>query len=405
MDRKKFGVVLVALMTGVALSVGSVWAQAPDGLAPRATAGYLMGDPAPGKLIPYFKVSPTLATIIGIENAEEDASLSPVNLNLGGEDVQVHVTVFNKSSVELLNLDLCMSPLDFGYIVLQKGAPTAAQIADLNKDTSHGGQATTRGSQPKAIVLSVDTGDIATEGYVSVRAVTEFGTNNGTCGNGFTGEDQEGFIPDGIAEPLATWAILLDVGSGFFATEIPTPTAIVDIFGDVFGGAGAFGLIPGPIKDGSGKVIPDNIGAFGHPNAGNIVFARYDVNPTVGSHTDIFVWLANNSSSRANWFALLDCEDELQLSTRIDLSHEVNVIDPDTLSGIGQCKFDKQYRGVLRFQMPDTGFLWSHISQDSAHFVESFLGYNLENNAFIDCAPGDDFDDFHGSADYLCPNL
>jgi hypothetical protein len=210
-----------------------------------------------------------------------------------------------------------------------------------------------------------------------VRALAEFFTNNGTCGNGFTEEVEHFFFDDGIAEPLATWAILLDVGTGFFATEIPTPTAVVAFdTGVVSGGVGAYGLIP----------------------AGNIVFSRYDVNPTVGSHTDVFVWLAHGDSDA--WFALLNCEDELQISTRIDLSDEVNVIDPDTLSGIGLCKSDQQYRGVLRFQMPDTGFLWSHINQDSAHFRESFLGYNLENNGFIDCADG--VDDFGGSADFLC---
>jgi len=349
MDRKKFGAVLVTLMTGAALSVGSAWA-----LAPAEITGYLMGDAAPGKLIPYYKVGPTLATIIGIENAEEEATLSGLITGAPGrgEDVSVHVAVFNKSSVELLNFDLCLSPLDFGYLVLQKAAPSALQIADLNKVT---GPFTRR--RDKARVLSFDSGDIASEGYVSVRAVNEFFTHDGTCGQGFS--DFEETIPDGVAEPLATWAILADVGSGFFATEIPTPTAVVGDFGDVFGGSGAYGLIP----------------------AQNVVFARFDVNPTVGSHTDIYVWLANNKGSRT---ALLDCEDQLEISTVIDLSHEVNIIDPDTLGGISQCKDDGQYRGVLRFSLPDTGFLWSHISQDDAHFRQNYLGYNLQCNTFID---------------------
>lgn len=368
MDRKKFHAVLVALMAGVVLSAGRVWA-----IAPVQISGYLMGDPAPGKLVPYFKVSSTLSTLIGIESLEEDKA---VDFNGEGEDILVHVTVFTTRSVELVNFELCLSPFDFGFLVLQKADPSLnpAEVAELNKVITTTSHTTTRGAQPKVKFLSLDNGDIPAEGYVTLRATKEFFTHDGTCGQGFNNEVEED-IPDGVSEPLATWAILLDVGSGFFATEIPTPTAIVL-------GTGTLGDTQFP---GFGKgVALGGPGAYGLIPDGNNVIARFDVSPLVGSHTDIFVWLAGNHSFAASWPATLECEDELAVSTIINLSNEVNVIDPDKLSGIGLCKADKQFRGVLHFFMPDTGFLWSHISQDNAHFRENFLGYNLECNTFIE---------------------
>jgi hypothetical protein len=79
----------------------------------------------------------------------------------------------------------------------------------------------------------------------------------------------------------------------------------------------------------------------------------------------------------------LDCEDEVEFSVRISIPNEVNVIDPGKLSGVSGCGFLGQFRGVLRFTMPNTGFLWSHISQQGAHFKENFPGYNLDDNDFI----------------------
>jgi hypothetical protein len=365
MDRKKSCAVLTALLIGVMLSAGKVWA-----LSPAQITGYLMGDPAPGKLVPYFKVNATTATLIGIENAEEDKTLGSAD-EPEGEDVLVHVTVFNTRSAEVINFDLCLSPLDFGFVVLQKAPPSAGQLLELQKVT---GPFTTRASKIK--FLSVDNGDIPSEGYVTLRAIQEFFSFDGTCGQGIGGNVEE-VIPDAVSEPLATWAILQDIGTGFFATEIPTPTAVIALgdpqhvilgSGQAFGGVGAYGLIP----------------------KGNRVLARFDVNPVVLSHTEVFVWLVRNGVS--SWPASLICEDELAISTSIPLPNEVNVFDPNDLAGIGLCTADKQYRGILLFDLPDTGFLWSQISQEGSHFRENFLGYNLECNTFIDPLCDDPFE-------------
>jgi hypothetical protein len=99
---------------------------------------------------------------------------------------------------------------------------------------------------------------------------------------------------------------------------------------------------------------------------------------------------ANRPSQLA---AFLDCEDELEVSTTLFLPDEVNVIDPDLLAGIGQCKQSKQHRGVLRFALPAPGFVWSHVSQAGQQYRSGFLGYNLECNTFLPlltgaCPPG-----------------
>lgn len=383
MDRRKFTATLAALAAGIGLSVGSASAQNPPF---QGTAGYLQGDPAPGKLIPYFLANGNALTAIGIENtigndgpdgAELDIPVGPTTVHINGGDVSVHITVFDRDSNEIVNFDKCYSPFSFGYVIIQQGAITASQQADLDFPT---GPNATREDKSEVVTVPV------TEGYVSIRATRVFGTSNGTCAS----EAQFGVsadIPDAydllefggpLSLPLATWAIVQDVGLGFFATEIPTATARVDPDnGVVSGGIGAFGLIP----------------------QGNEVIARYDAASFNDSVTHIFVWMVDNNNSTSGF---LDCEDELEISTPIPLPDEIQRLvlsgSSDTptsgalATALNQCQQDGQHRGVLRLTMPDTGFIWSHITQESAHFRMNFLGYNLQNNVFIDCADG--FQDF-----------
>lgn len=349
MDRKKIFTGLAAFLSGAAMLASN---------AEAVLTGYLMGDPAPGKLVPYYQIDDNLATLIGIENVFGDGSDFGVDF---GKDIKVHVTIFTTKSAHQVNFDLCLSPFDFGYVVLQKGPRTPGQLAELFGDIDEIG-AVARFRKARVITQAEDL--ITDEGYVSLRAQSWFDTTDGSCGDSGNGTTPIGDFADADPEPIATWAILQDVGSGFFATEIPSPTAIVHPFsGDVSGGFGAYGLIP----------------------ADNWVVARYDVNPLVDSETSIYVWLDSNSPPHPSpIIAYLECEDELEISTTISVPNEVNVIDPDLLAGIGQCKQLAQYRGVLLFSMPDTGFVWSQISQAGQHYRENFLGYNLQCNTFID---------------------
>jgi hypothetical protein len=334
MDRKKLMAGLAAFLSGAALSVGSAQAQ---------LTGYLQGDPAPSKMIPYYQITSSLSTIIGLENTAGQSGPGV------GNDILVHARIYTTKSVEQTNFFLCLSPFDFGFVVLQNAVITAGQQAELTG-------ALARFS--KARVYSVLGDGIAAEGYVSFVTVASYASTNGSC----TGGDGDVDTSDGSGEPLAAWAILQDIGSGFFATEIPALTVNVnESTGVVLGGFGAFGLIP----------------------VDNTVIARYDVNPTVDSKTSIYVWLASTSTSRNAWPANIDCEDELPISTTIPLPNEVNVINPDALVGMAQCKNVAQYRGVLLFDMPDTGFIWSQISQAGQNYRMNFLGYNLNSNEFL----------------------
>ena len=329
MERKKFGAGLIALVAGIALSAGSAFAQ----------LGYLQGDPSIGKLVPFYEVSSTQATIIGLENVVTGAN----GVTAASNFIFVHVVIFNVASTEIFDATLCLSPYDFGFIILQNAPATAAQLAET-------------GFGVKILVASV-TGDfIPTSGYVTL-AVTATGTS---CTTGITGV---------LAGSLAAWTIVQDVGTGFFGTEIPTTSAGVNV---------TTGLITC-----AGTTCPGLI-----PTASNVV-ARFDINPTVGSVTTIYVWFNSNGALIAggslfrNVSAFLQCEHELQISTTISVPFEVNAINPATLGGVGQCTQAGQYRGVLRFAMPDTGFLWSHISQSGANFRMNFPGYNLSANTFI----------------------
>jgi hypothetical protein len=393
MERKKFGAVLGALAAGLMLSTaGPVQAQV-DGVT-----GYLQGDPAPGKLVPYWAIGGELATIVGIENTSgQEGPEGGAGLEMGlAGDVSVHVTVFSTRSLHIFNADLCLSPFDFGFVVLQEDAPSDDQLDSLRDDAQ--------------IIIFGGAGGLGgnTQGYLSLKA-TKHATTNGTCkSDKFNDEDYTSSFTIGAAEPIAAWTILQDIGDGFFATEVPVATALVSSStGAVTGGTGAFGLIPGPFdSNNDGKLTDES-------DLGNRVIARFDVNPTVGSDTTIFVWLRRNAFVQANdagsginrggaaLTAFLDCEEEEEFSTTIFLPDEVNLIQPETLSGISQCTNNELFRGVLRFRLPDTGFLWSHISQDGQHFRENFLGYNLDCNWFIGSLFGASIDECIDDLDAL----
>ena len=62
MTMNKFFTGLIAFVAGVALSAGSAFAQAVE------INGYVGGDSAMIKLVPYFETGAMKATIIGVQN-------------------------------------------------------------------------------------------------------------------------------------------------------------------------------------------------------------------------------------------------------------------------------------------------------------------------------------------------
>ncbi|HKA52208.1 MAG TPA: hypothetical protein VKJ47_00965 [Candidatus Binatia bacterium] len=471
MDRKKLGALLAAFIIGAILSAGSAFAQSPF-----SYRGYILGDSSHGKLVPFYRISPTLATIIGIEAEQHQPSPSQNGVTVIHGDIQVHVSIFTTRSTEIFDFDLCLSPWDFGFVVLQNGPESPEQIEELRGNPS---QAAFNRQHKAKIVSLAELGAANNQGYVTLQVVQEFFSVDGTCsGNPFPLSFDEDFFED---THIATWAILADVGNGFFATEIPTPTAVVDDFTGKVAGfersatgeiiEASLGLIPGPAPapDPTGECpagfngtpgcplllgtictdtttdpstgldechtplsddVPRDLDFVVHQNVrwgGNEVIARYDVNPRLQSQTEIIVWLARNGFAitpdvsgiqRAVVVpAYLQCEDEKRISVQLPLPDEVNVICHDSFptgdarnrcplqtnafGGLGECTSLNQFRGVLEFLMPDTGFLFSLITQlDLGHFRQTYLGYNLDNNGFIDCL--DQVDDFGQSAEALC---
>ena len=112
----------------------SVPPQAAAGCTAGEPKGYVVGDPAPGKLLPYYKAEGTLATIIGLENVSGNSG------GVGaGSDIGVHVVVLDAQSREVLDFDLCLSSFDFGYVVLQKGPASGGQLGELANQGAEGG--------------------------------------------------------------------------------------------------------------------------------------------------------------------------------------------------------------------------------------------------------------------------
>jgi len=332
MERKKLRASLIALVAGLALSAGSAFAQ----------SGVLTADPSAGKLIPYYSAAGNNATIIGIENVLSGAS----GVAAGDFYVFVHVVIHGTTSAEQMDFTLCMSPYDFGYVILQNAAMSAAQTAEKTAAAA------------KVFYITVASDNIAETGYVTM-AVSALGES---C------TDSSLTAATGSQDALATWAVIQDVGSNAFATEIPTASATVN-------------TSSGNITCSSGATT-DCPGLF---NNSALVLARYDVNAAVTSKTDLFVWLGTNGTLVGSAFvrnvsAILQCENESQISTTMALPHEVNVIDPSALVGIGQCTALSQNRGVVRFNMPTSGLAWSHISQASATYRMNFLAYSPTTN-------------------------
>jgi hypothetical protein len=335
MERKKFGAGLIALVAGIALSAGSAFAQ----------SGYLQGDPAYGKLIPYYTVDANTATIIGLEHVGAIDSDTDVGVPASGF-ILVSVAIFDVYGADKYGgIFLCLSAYEFGYVILQDATASGAQVAETLRDD--------------VIIASVE-GGLSSSGYVTLAV-----TGAGSSCQGMIG-------PNTLMDSehrIAAWTVVQDIGTGFYATEIPTTTANVDADGaidcavdEVPVGATCAGLIP----------------------MGNTVVARYDTNPYVGSMTSIFVWLNSDAvlPMRDSVKASMQCENGMEIRVTIPMPDKVNVLNPATFTAIEQCP-PGQYRGLLRFDMPDDGFLFSHISQVNASYRMNFLGYNLDQNHFI----------------------
>ena len=248
MKMDKFCAGLVALVAGLALSAGNA----------SATRGYVGGDPAMMKLVPYFETGAMKATIIGIQNlSEQEAStmtaamavmaaqtavdaadpddptvLAGLEQTLADameaaytEHVFVNVNVYDAMGVmmEGASTSLCLADHQFGYVVLQGPMMQAWQ------ETSDRG-----------MIFSADAGDIPAYGYVEImaedRKYTSCTADAGRDSRGFvsvvTGDGTDDAMTGMAKSMIAAWTIIQDTGSGFFGTEVPTVTISKMMTGD-----------------------------------------------------------------------------------------------------------------------------------------------------------------------------
>ena len=246
MKMNKMFTGLIALVAGVALSAGSAF----------ATAGYVGGDPAMMKLVPYFETGEAKATIINVQNlspqeastmalhaavtaaqaaldaaneadpqdpttvANAETDLADAMDALQTEHLFVSVNVYDAMGMmmEGASAELCLSENQFGYVILQ-----GFEIMSWQEHIPF-----------RSAILSVPDGDIPAYGYVEITADGEKwsacdavsfrdpAVRIMTAGHATSDPDDD--MTMGAQSKVASWAIVQDTGTGFFGTEVPTAT-------------------------------------------------------------------------------------------------------------------------------------------------------------------------------------
>ena len=139
-------------------------------------------------LVPYYEVSGNLATLIGVQHvATPPDAFSVINVAVySGDDGALEA-----------RSDICLREDEFGFVVLQSAQPTA-------QDTAQG------------IYLSKAEDGISDRGFVTLA----YGGSTSDCA--LTGTVATATTPPPADKNvMVAWAIMQDIGSGFFATEIP----------------------------------------------------------------------------------------------------------------------------------------------------------------------------------------
>ena len=266
MKMNKMFAGLVALVAGMALSAGSAFAQ---------VNGYVGGDPSVIKLIPYYEVGDSKATIIGVQNmsmreattVEQHALVTDIQTFLMGgtnaitqraqtalvaaggtasdlvvgtttlgendlntkaiaeaaletameavmtEHLFIAVNVYDAGGMMVGSAELCLAENQFGVAVLQG---SSAMMAN--------------GYQMQTVSMMDD--EIPAYGWVKVIAETQklSECGGGTRANPRVNIDTDANLTDTVTATestmtrVAAWTIIQDIGDGFFGTEVPTTT-------------------------------------------------------------------------------------------------------------------------------------------------------------------------------------
>ena len=415
--------------------VGSVGAAT----IPSNDAGFVMGDPSSGKLIPIYqfssgkcddnnngKIDPNeddvdhdcgtgiacsggetclppatgKATLIGFENTNLNVEAGSAS---APADIFVHLEVFDRLSNPIYSKTMCITQGDFGYVVLQEKKASDAQIADKVKRCGPDSAHPNPDPSCKVTVISQEIEGIPSQGYVTLSARLALvdpdfdGTVPGyTC--------RMGADPETLSDThaLYAWAVLQDVSSGFFATEIPVVTAGVNYQTGAPSGTepcgqdGGFKSQQGIGSAPSGTACLfdtslNTIGLYGLISGNRRVGVRYDCNPANDSATSAIIWSQNNLGLTIPIIAR--GEDEGCIDGSIELPYEVNVIDVCDLSSVKSLANSGEFRGAVEFLTPgssdiDGYSIFSLISQADQHFVLTQLPYQTgyeSDDVVINC--------------------
>ena len=389
MERKKWWASLIAVAVGLAFSVGSA-------------SAYQRGDFATdneGKLIPYYMTSDNLATIIGVDDQ------TPLD---AGEVSIIEVRVLNEVGAMQASGQLCLSSQNqFGYAILRQEMMMKDDMdMDMDMDmmrvslmlgvgdtvtTVYGDSQSMSGVSGRAGSDQTTTpmeGDIEAEGYVVVTYLGQYttadpatpdtdDTDDGCDSEGSLVDAATG-VPTGDADSsFAAWAILQDVGEGFFGTEIPSltvnteetivGTAVtemdrVDCATDT---AACEGLVAGA--------------------ATTAITVRFDNSMSNYSKSMVYVWMDTSevyaTSGERNTRDIsveVHCEGMEMTTMRMPLPDRINVIDAMDLGceGRGTARISTTAAASTPSAVaPNVASAWSHISQMGGGFRMNFEGY------------------------------
>ena len=259
MKMNKMFAGLIAFVAGVALSAGSAF----------ATNGYVGGDFARMKLVPYYETGDSKATMIAIQNlSPQEAStialhedVRDLKAYLGGtapsaevvtnltplldpdpvadtaigndrdtvagveealakaeaaiytEHLFIMVSVHDAMGMMMGSATLCLAEHQFGYVILQ--GPGMQDWQPMDSDQNK--------------ILSVMDDEIPAYGYVQVMGEARKFTGCGaTAPNTLMRVDNDTDSTNTPIGPtdgrIAAWAIIQDTGMGFFGTEVPVST-------------------------------------------------------------------------------------------------------------------------------------------------------------------------------------
>ena len=409
MERKKWWASLIAVAVGLALSVGSASAIEQGDFAGRT--GVIADNAADtGKLIPYYTAGENLATIIGVQNeatlATGSVSIIEVRVldHIGGVQATGQLCLganqFGYAVIEEMMMMDDMDMMDDMQVVLRVGAGGDEDVISGMTMTTSTGVMNRAGS----VQDSTTTGTgIADMGYVVLHDLGHF-TNAGVNQDPNSPTD-DGCNSQGNAtgnpyldhsatdtSKFAAWAILQDVGSESFGTEIPVasvgtsgdpapadPTTTTTVLDRIV-------CVAGTPTQCSGLVATPNDATADDPtpaeDATRTVTARIDNNMDNMSMSTVYVWMDASTPFDTTTGqrpmrmidAMVYCEGGMPTPMKIDAPNRINMFYGSM--------FGCEARGTVNITLPaanatngvDSGLVWSHVGQMGGGFRMNFPG-------------------------------